>query len=142
MKALTLHQPYASLIAIGAKQIETRSWATSYRGPLAIHAARTLHRARALCQVEPYRAVLAAAGYSEPETLPVGAVVATCRLVACLPMGDARTFPLTGVPLPGSPEHAFGEYKPGRYMWLLADVEPLAVPVSARGWQGLWEWRP
>ena len=39
MKALTLHQPWASLIAIGAKKIETRSWATSYRGPLAIHAA-------------------------------------------------------------------------------------------------------
>ena len=46
-RALTLHQPWASLIAIGAKTMETRSWSTSYRGPLAIHAgaapvARTL----------------------------------------------------------------------------------------------------
>ncbi len=39
MKALTLWQPWASLIAIGAKSIETRSWATPYRGRLAIHAA-------------------------------------------------------------------------------------------------------
>ncbi len=39
MKTLTLTQPYASLIAFGAKRIETRTWATTYRGPLAIHAA-------------------------------------------------------------------------------------------------------
>jgi len=46
-KVLTLHQPWASLIAIGVKTMETRSWSTSYRGPLTIHAgmasvARTL----------------------------------------------------------------------------------------------------
>ena len=39
MKVLTLHQPYASLIALGLKTIETRSWSTKYRGPLAVHAA-------------------------------------------------------------------------------------------------------
>lgn len=41
-KILTLSQPYASLVALGAKRIETRSWRTSYRGPLAIHAAKGL----------------------------------------------------------------------------------------------------
>ena len=40
MKALTLYQPWATLIAIGAKKIETRSWGTNYRGPLAIHAGK------------------------------------------------------------------------------------------------------
>lgn len=39
MKALTLHQPWSSLVAIGVKTVETRSWGTTYRGPLAIHAA-------------------------------------------------------------------------------------------------------
>ena len=39
MKALTIWQPWASLIARGVKQYETRSWATKYRGPIAIHAA-------------------------------------------------------------------------------------------------------
>ena len=38
MKALTIMQPWASLIACGAKTIETRSWPTKYRGPIAIHA--------------------------------------------------------------------------------------------------------
>mgnify|MGYP001571490136 CR=1 FL=1 len=39
MKALTIRQPYASLVAMGQKQIETRSWSTSYRGYaiIAIH---------------------------------------------------------------------------------------------------------
>jgi activating signal cointegrator 1 len=40
MKAITLTQPWATLVAIGAKRIETRSWPTNYRGPLAIHAAK------------------------------------------------------------------------------------------------------
>ena len=40
MKALSLWQPWASLVALRVKTIETRSWSTSYRGPLAIHAAK------------------------------------------------------------------------------------------------------
>jgi len=39
LKAITIWQPWASLIAIGEKQYETRSWKTDYRGPIAIHAA-------------------------------------------------------------------------------------------------------
>jgi len=39
MRAITIHQPYASLIACGAKRLETRSWRTNYRGRIAIHAA-------------------------------------------------------------------------------------------------------
>lgn len=41
MRALTLHQPFAHLVATGAKTVETRSWKTGYRGPLAIHAAKS-----------------------------------------------------------------------------------------------------
>lgn len=40
MKALTLHQPWASLVAAGHKSVETRSWWTRHRGPIAIHAAK------------------------------------------------------------------------------------------------------
>jgi len=38
MKAITIHQPYASLIACGAKIYETCSRRTNYRGRIAIHA--------------------------------------------------------------------------------------------------------
>lgn len=40
MKALSLWNPWASLMAVVAKKIETRSWPTSYRGATAIHAAK------------------------------------------------------------------------------------------------------
>ena len=46
MKALTIWQPWASLLVSGQKKYETRSWATAYRGPIAIHAAmRPVRRA-------------------------------------------------------------------------------------------------
>ena len=38
MKAITVQQPYASLICQGIKDIENRSWRTHYRGPVYIHA--------------------------------------------------------------------------------------------------------
>ena len=57
MRALTLTQPWASLIALLLKTYETRSWRTATtRGPLLIHASREVdwrfinsrHRARKL----------------------------------------------------------------------------------------------
>lgn len=41
MKAITVQQPWAQLIAVGAKAFETRAWKTNYSGPLAIHAGAT-----------------------------------------------------------------------------------------------------
>lgn len=41
LRCITLHQPYAGLAAHGIKRFETRSWATSWRGPVAIHAGKT-----------------------------------------------------------------------------------------------------
>lgn len=38
MKVLSIKQPWASLIVLGAKRFEIRGWKTDYRGPLVIHA--------------------------------------------------------------------------------------------------------
>ena len=38
MKAISIKQPWASLIAHGIKDIENRSWRTNYRGRVLIHA--------------------------------------------------------------------------------------------------------
>jgi hypothetical protein len=40
MKALSIRQPWAWLIIAGYKDVENRTWRTTYRGPLLIHAAR------------------------------------------------------------------------------------------------------
>jgi activating signal cointegrator 1 len=62
MKALSLWQPWATLVAIGAKRLETRGyWPYAYRGDLAIHAARRwTQELRALCESEPFRSLLTA----------------------------------------------------------------------------------
>lgn len=84
MKAITIWQPWASLLAMGIKQYETRSWATSYRGPIAIHAAKKNVIDTMLIpeQVkdEMKKRIGAMAG-AKWENLPTGAVIATAKLV-------------------------------------------------------------
>lgn len=130
MKALTFTQPWASLVACGAKRIETRSWATDYRGPLAIHAAKTIP-----AWVDEWEAamlpLLARYNVLPIRALPLGCVVATCTLADVVPAAKA---------LPDTVDRMLGDFTPGRFAWLLADVQPLPVPVPARGSLGLWEW--
>jgi activating signal cointegrator 1 len=163
--ALTLTQPWATLVAIGEKRVETRSWGTKYRGPLAIHAAKGFPKwAREVCRTEPFERVLWIAGYRLFEDLPLGVVIATAHLDDCLPIttapnGEACVAPDDeGLIRPWSrlqmfgahakvqvgyttTEHeaAFGDYTPGRFGWLLSKIAPLPHPVPARGTLGLWK---
>lgn len=134
MKAITLHQPWASLVALGAKTYETRSWATKYRGPLAIHAGKAMSRdARELCYDQPYFDVLHDAGY-DPFNLPLGAVVAVCELVICLPTTYSLRESVSEY------NRAFGNWGPGRYAWQLTNIRRFNPAISARGTQNLWNW--
>ncbi|HET8777953.1 MAG TPA: hypothetical protein VFN76_09870 [Candidatus Limnocylindria bacterium] len=77
MKALSLTQPWASLVAIGAKTIETRNWTTAHRGPVAIHAAKGFPEgARYICHDEPFGSTLRSAGILRMGDLPLGAIIA------------------------------------------------------------------
>lgn len=135
MLALTLWQPWATLVATGAKKVETRSWGTSFRGWLAIHAAATFWlEGYEACEREPFRSALAAALESRA-SLPLGAVVGLVRVVNCVRIGP-------GVAIPDEPERSFGDYRPGRYMWLFMHPMRLERPLAAKGGQRLWEWRP
>ncbi|MBF6612186.1 MAG: 2-oxoglutarate dehydrogenase E1 [Chloroflexi bacterium] len=142
IKCLTLLQPWASLVALNARKIETRSWRTWYRGPLLIHAARAFPRwARDACKQEPFAKVLAEAGYTHPTSgqvdpaqLPLGMILAVCNLKHCVRIGTP------GIDLPPSEqERSFGDYSAGRYAWVLSDVQPLPKPIAAHGSMGLWE---
>ena len=138
MKALTLCQPYATLVALGYKTFETRGYDTRYRGPLLIHAGRTLtyvggkRGLRETCEREPFRRVLTDAGLADPNDLPLGVVVAVVDLV--------ETFESSGSPPQGAPETevAFGDFAAGRYLWELHRVRRLAEPLAACGHQQLW----
>ena len=143
MKALTLTQPWATLVAIGANVIETRDWPTRYRGPFAIHAAKGFPReARELCRERPFHGALAAAGYESAEALPRGAVVALATLesvLVCGPstLGEIRARSKRGE-LPAN-EADFGDFSDGRYGFVLRDVRRVEPPVPARGMLGFWE---
>ncbi len=81
MKGLTLWQPWASLTGQGNYH-ETRSWATQYRGPIAIHAAlKKPHRhdfsPRTLQVIDHML------GDSWRSTLPLGAILALAQLTDC-----------------------------------------------------------
>jgi hypothetical protein len=130
MKALTLWQPYASLIAEGFKAIETRGWSTPYRGPLAIHAARHWSeglRARA-SEINGY---LIDRGRRPLATMPLGRVVCVVDLVGVRQVKDHwDKFPES--------ERVWGDLSPGRFAWMLENPRRLLEPVSATGRQGLW----
>ena len=142
MKALTFTQPWASLVAIGAKRIETRSWRTPYRGSLAIHAAKGFPKwAKEICNEFEFARELG------PAPLPIGMVIATCRLIACVPTRELQQNRVIEVDylagcadfLLDDRERAFGDYTPGRWAWLLADVKP-CEPIAAKGALSLWDW--
>jgi hypothetical protein len=129
MKALSLWQPWASLIAIGAKRYETRSWPTRYRGPLLICAAKTMNREvqRALLDVEIQKAMVGA-GIT---IIPFGMAVCLVDLVGC-----TRTEHLT--PEQIGTDRRFGDFSLGRFAWKLENVRKVP-PFAVKGKQGLFD---
>ena len=81
MKAITVRQPWASLIVAAAKDIENRTWSTRYRGPLLIHAASAAARPAAWQEA---RALCARLGIPLPTDLPRGGVIGVADLVDCV----------------------------------------------------------
>jgi hypothetical protein len=130
MKAISLRQPWASLVAYGLKQHETRHWPTDYRGPIAIHAAKRLDLAGA-----PDRLCQSAFGFAWMDGLPLGAIVAIAHLTAVARSQDVIA-ELTRA------DQAAGNFGPARYAWRLEDVRALKAPVPCIGRQGLFNWSP
>jgi hypothetical protein len=127
MKAISLWQPWASLWACGRKQYETRHWATSYRGPIAVHAAK-----KVCTDISPeLREILEDefGGHWAVE-LPRGALIATAKLVRCL-----RTTDLMG--LLSDEEYAQGNFEPGRFGWGTENMLALPRPIPFIGRQGI-----
>ena len=124
MKALTLTQPWATLVATGAKQIETRSWSTRYRGPLYIHAAKGF---------PTYAKDFAREVYGNPAVvpyIPLGAIVGRVYLLDVVHVEDLLALSIQ--------EAKYGDYSPGRFAWILTNIEQLE-PIPCRGALGLWE---
>lgn len=124
MKILSLWEPWATLMAIGAKRIETRSWRTEYRGWLAIHAAKAGMPDAEAIRTNDKAFRLALAG----ESFAPGCIVALVWLERCYPTKHCA---------PPRQEEAFGNFGPNRYAWVTSSLHRLQRPLPFRGAQGL-----
>lgn len=126
MKALSLWQPWASLMADGRKKIETRHWrppAWLVGQSFAIHA--TKHVDSIFSRQ---------CGY-DPLTIPRGCMVAIVRLdkFEKFTADFQREINLY-------PEGMYGDFAMGRFGWFCTLVEKLNPPIEARGFQSLFDW--
>jgi hypothetical protein len=121
MKAITLWQPWASLIIDGYKHIETRSNPWYYEGLVAIHAG--LHVNPEACYQFGYN----------PLTIPTGAILGIVRKTGLFHFEKAAEEKLYHV-------DCFGDFTPGRYGYPMTLVEKFAKPIPAKGHQGFWDW--
>lgn len=115
MRALTIRQPWAAAITFADKRVENRTWPTSYRGPVLIHAGKTVDR----------RSGPMAAAVVRGLQLELGAVLAVARVVDCHDSADEKT--------PCTPWSATGQFH-----HVLDEVTALPLPIPWRGAQGLW----
>lgn len=164
MKALTLHQPYAELVAQNVKYFETRSWNTKYRGLLAIHASRDVERngdpiigwqsspdgKTVPILKHPWGKYLPA-DYSELYMeLGNGSVECIVELVDVFPAEKVagqlhrqieacrREPELQWVADQAENQLAFGDFSAGRFAWYLKHITRVSCPGIVRGRQGLW----
>lgn len=135
MRALTICQPYASLILEGTKRVENRNWETKYRGRLYIHAGRGrewLHR-EMRGDVEWDRI-----SNRPVDAMPFGAVIAIATLVDCLPMDEIEAGKYAErYPWLRTHDHAIGPW-----CWIFAEKPTPVGPWPWKGRQGLFDIHP
>lgn len=135
-RTITLWQPYATFIALGLKQYETRSWYPGKRLQpgeiIMIHAAKRKLGSyeKRLLQSPVLLDALEDRNLTLPD-IPYGAIVCAARFI------DAHS---TNVFQPTGIERLLGNYQANRYAWELEVVRVPREPIPATGQQGVWYW--
>ncbi len=129
MKVLSLIEPYATLIKLGKKKIETRSFKTNYRGELYIHASSTKIPKEWKNNKEVMSLV-------NDASLNFGYIICKCKLVDCVYMDEEFLDKIKKDNL----EFICGDYRPLRYAWVLEDIKVLDKPIFAKGKLGIWNY--
>ncbi len=151
MKAISLWEPWASLIRTGAKTWETRSWAANYRGPLLICAAikglSDDELISFLCRGDIQAGLAPLVGKSlnlcppdgvfgwsgvKTQHLHFGKAVAIVNLTRCIPtstitLGEIAT------------DRSYGDFSLGRFAWKLESLQNHFAPFPIKGKQGFFE---
>lgn len=153
MKALTVYQPWASLIMVGAKPYEFRRWSFAARFPslvgqrIVIHAsARMIKPGEVLDIVERLAEGTSAllpelarpfldrltGGHLQRNNLPLACGLGTAVLAEPVRAVDLLELKTAGVDSDRI-DHAV-------WAWPLRDLEPFDAPIPRRGLQGFWHW--
>ncbi len=121
MKAITLWQPWASLIMFGPKRVENRTWRPKYTDlpcRLAIHA-----------------------GAKEEKTVSE----AVLKVLEGMPPAHWNNSAILGTALLTTIVHSAEDLPEDQRMWfvgpigwVLEDIRPLRFPLPCKGAQGLW----
>lgn len=127
MKAITIKEPWASMIACGFKVMETRSWPTSYRGRIAIHAGKGKPDKDWMKNVPEMMEMV---GEIHP-----GCIIAYADLVDCVPITDKLIREVKN----NHSEYISGFYEVGRYAFVLDNIQPIE-PVIVKGKQRIWNY--
>ena len=130
MKVLSLTEPYATLIKNGNKKVETRSWKTSYRGELYIHASSTKISRETKQNDELMNLV-------KDNSMNYGNIICKCNLVDCIKMTKEY---VEDMRKNHYQEYICGEYSEGRYAWILENIKILDKPISAKGHLSIWNY--
>jgi ASCH domain len=128
LTVITLWQPWATFLIKGIKIHETRSWYTSHRGKILIHAAK---RKINWCEIQLNLLEEIYPDITEWD-YPLGAIVGEAELVECRQCGAVR------VPVSES-DRLTGDWSDGRYAWEMRNIKPLLIP-DVKGKQGLWKY--
>ena len=129
MKVLSITEPMATLICLGKKKIETRSWKTNYRGELYIHASLTKIRKEWKDNKELMNLL-------DNSSLNYGNIICKCNLVDCVYMDNDFINKIKK----DNQEYICGIYELGRYAWILENVEILAASIKVKGHLGIWNY--
>ena len=130
MKVLSLIEPSATLIKDNKKTIETRSWKTSYRGELYIHASNT----KILKKDKENKELMELVKNSSFE---FGYIICKCNLVDCIYMTKEY---VENMKINNHQEYICGIYEEGRYAWILENIQVLDNPIKAKGHLSIWNY--
>jgi len=119
MKALSIRQPWVHAILNSGKDVENRSWQSSFRGWIALHSC-----------AKPSRDARFPRGILIPDldTLDYSAICGVAKLADMATKSRSKWFGRTR------------EYV--NYGWVLANVIPLKTPIPCKGSLGLWNVPP
>lgn len=129
IKAISLYQPWASLVIAGYKRYETRHWSTNYRGPLLIHAARkwTDEQQQAAATFEMQ--------LGHNLELPRGALLGCVEMIGVF--SCEQVFQIDDTLAQDQREQSMGDFRPHRFAWRLTNPLQFKPHIPLIGRQGL-----